>query len=653
MMFENDPEYQAGTNEPEIPTNNDDYDDETQIDMALGVVSDNNDPIGNNEGPQPTGGIENGGYNKGNIYDNGNINDVKDRNITGNHNLMSMKSEERPYSSDYKNNKKPVQTAVKNALKKTRLSDIFSPYFILQFFLSIILCIICICFIWVPSLLLDINLCRIGEVERAKRNLRYAPFGYGIQQSFLYSLLIIGGGIPFLMEMKLKVKINIIIMVTVLSLLWLFQGIIYGFIAKKPDLYTSIVLLCLCYILLQMLTYFKGFYIYYMGIPIVFSFLITLLIVYLIHSLLFNVFPKVAFAIIFPIYLTVLESIALKLIEICQIPYHMCEKYVNIICCLCVSKELRNNSNNDNNNDNNMSSMHIQATSASGEAITPGGPDDTTPGGPTDGEIIDMDDNDDDDDFDGMMNSNNKSKNKKQRKKKKKGNNINENEDQVLSIKLEDMMTNEFLYFVCGVIIIIIEVTRIVSILQIRNYIGLIILNVILTLFIEILQRNNLFNEIYYKYICRDKYSDNDVPHELTRLGSMYLGNKIQCQYLSLIILIIFNIFNYGPHNPSDCNDDNNLNYLLRINDNNWEQIYVIIIIFALYILMDILTELLKLFGIKLNIFGMPNENGLDPARDAIYLKLKFKLMIPCFLGFLVVAIISFNYYVTLNVKIY
>eukprot|EP01084_Bolivina_argentea_P072707 132003_1 len=176
---------------------------------------------------------------------------------------------------------------------------------------------------------------------------------------------------------------------------------------------------------------------------------------------------------------------------------------------------------------------------------------------------------------------------------------------------VEYLWVDEWIYYICGCMIVFTESMRISGLLVVKEDAAGIIVSCVSALVMEVLQRNNLVWELLYGKVLKKKNPDR------SKFDAIYYGAKFSWEYLPIGLLIQMNFLQFGPSNPGvDCYKKslNNV-YDLR---GGYEWIAIAILLFEM--LTDLACEFTNWILRKYKV--IPRDPKQDGARKVILIRL-------------------------------
>lgn len=178
---------------------------------------------------------------------------------------------------------------------------------------------------------------------------------------------------------------------------------------------------------------------------------------------------------------------------------------------------------------------------------------------------------------------------------------------------IENLWSEELLFFICGLIIIAIEAMRIATFLALRYDTAALIQFCVTTVIIDVLQRNNLFWEILYRVILR-----KPTP-ALSKMDSIMKGASFIWDIVPICFLALMNIINYGASSASICHKHKLADlYSLYDDEGTMKYWYMIPIMLGVELLSKSLSELVAFLFRRWKIFPPADE---DLARKSIIIR--------------------------------
>eukprot|EP01084_Bolivina_argentea_P079460 144135_1 len=188
------------------------------------------------------------------------------------------------------------------------------------------------------------------------------------------------------------------------------------------------------------------------------------------------------------------------------------------------------------------------------------------------------------------------------------------NNDENGAVTLESVLSDLVIYYISMVFISCVEAMRVSAYVAVKGsdqrweMVQLIISSIIF----ECIARNNLFWELIYKIILK-----KPLPG-WGRVYSIYYGAKYQSEYIPIGCIFLMNVFNYGPFKECGRVRDGVLNDNVNIGSDLWWLTAVMIMTEALS---HGIAEIVLRIGRYFKWFGVKNENGEDPPRETILVK--------------------------------
>eukprot|EP01084_Bolivina_argentea_P147021 257286_1 len=188
------------------------------------------------------------------------------------------------------------------------------------------------------------------------------------------------------------------------------------------------------------------------------------------------------------------------------------------------------------------------------------------------------------------------------------------------SVTVESELSDMIIFWYSMVVIGTVETFRIaeyIELLEQRGGWGGLYQFVACTIVFEIITRNGILWEILYK--CFSK----PVPGR-TRVMSIYFAAKYQAEWIPIWCALLMNGFGYGPFQSCMHVRDIQLSNTLNVNGEWW----LFGLMFGVEIVQAIGSFLMLWIARYFKLYGMKNEEGQDPPRAIILVKVNLIPMI-------------------------
>ena len=190
-----------------------------------------------------------------------------------------------------------------------------------------------------------------------------------------------------------------------------------------------------------------------------------------------------------------------------------------------------------------------------------------------------------------------------------------------LTARVEDELSDTVLFYYSMTVISIIESFRIngyVELIHQRSGFGGLYQYIVIVMLTEIIQRNAIMWEVIYKCILK---KENPAR---TRFNAIYYGARYQGEFIPIWCMALINLFNEGPYKECDFVRDQTLSDNINIGDSWW----LVPVLLTKEAVVCLLAELLLRIARYFKWYGIKNEEGEDPPRKTILVRVNLIPMI-------------------------